>query len=332
MRFKPLEYTIEIVKGNSKKRALVTLKSASNALKSLKKSIHKLEPAVALLKARKGNIVVTGVGKSGFIGQKIAATLTSLGHRAAFLHPVEALHGDLGTVGEGDVVIAISFSGESQEVVRLIKYLKKDFNVEVLAITKNVSTPLGKLATIVLPLFIKDEGCPLGVAPMASTTATLVLGDMLAAALTEPKDFKKTHFARLHPGGGLALSLRTVGEVMTKGIGVPLVDESANFTMALVKMSEKHLGVTGVVHKSGNLAGIVTDGDVRRFLISKKFSIGAQVGLVMTKNPKTTESGMTLKDALALMEKYRITSLFVLRAKKPIGIIHIHDIIEGNII
>jgi arabinose-5-phosphate isomerase len=331
LRFKLLEYTIDEVKGNSKKRALIALQSSQKALKNLSKSLPALLKAVELVQQRAGAIVVTGVGKSGFIGQKIAATLTSLGHRSVFLHPVDALHGDIGTVGQGDVVLAISFSGESNEVVRLVKYLRKEFDVQVVSLVKSAHTSLGTLSDVVIPLLVTDEGCPLGVAPMASTAATLVIGDMLAAALTEPESFKKKHFARLHPGGGLALTLRKVHEVMKTGRAVPLVPNTVSVVEALDEMSKKHLGLTGVVNPTGRLTGIVTDGDVRRFLTSSRFATDSPVSAMMTKKPKSIGASASLKEALALMEKHRITSLFVLDKGKPVGVVHIHDIIESNV-
>ncbi len=320
--------------GNQRRRrALQTLESAQKALKMLPQSLPALLAAEELLRGRAGKIIVTGVGKSGYIGQKIAATLTSLGHRSSFLHPVEAFHGDIGAISVGDVVIAISFSGESMEVVKLAKYLRKEFDVKVIAVTKSTATTLGRLSDVVAPLNIKDEGCPLGVAPMASTTATLVLGDMLAAALTEPDTFKKDHFARLHPGGGLALSLRTVKDVMRRGEDMPIVASDRDIVFALNEMSKKKLGITGVVDKRKRLVGVVTDGDIRRFLAGSHFVRDAKVVVMMTRHPKSINSKATLKDALSLMEKYRITSLFVFdKTKQPTGIIHIHDIVEGTIL
>jgi arabinose-5-phosphate isomerase len=322
------------MRNGAKDRALETLKAEEQALKSLRKALDKtFVPAISILSSRAGRIIVSGIGKSGFIGMKIAATLTSLGQQATFLHPVEAIHGDLGFVSPGDVVIVISFSGESSEVIKLVKYLRRDFSVQVISITKSPSSTIGKLSDAVIEVPVKTEGSPHGVAPMASTTATLVIGDMIASALTSPKDFKKDQFARLHPGGGLSLTLNKVKDFMMKGNAVPRVADSTSFSEALKVMSDKKLGTTGVVDKRGKLVGIVTDGDIRRYLISTKFDPEVRVSQVMTKNPKTITSESTLKEALELMEKYRITTLFVKNSKDKIeGIIHIHNIVEGNIV
>lgn len=318
-----------------RERARETLRCEDQAVKMLARTTlnKRFDQAIALLSERQGRIIVSGIGKSGFIGMKIAATFTSLGHQAAYLHPVEAIHGDLGFVSPGDVVIAISFSGESLEIMKLVKYLRKDFDVKVIAITKNKNSSLGKLSDVVVEIPVKDEGSPHGIAPMASTTATLVMGDMFASALTSPKIFKKDHFARFHPGGGLTLSLRKVKEFMTKGVNVPLIKETATIIDALKKMSDKFLGVTGIVNKKGQLSGVITDGDIRRHLVSDKFDPSMMVSELMTRNPKSVSKEATLKEALELMENHRITSLFVNNGKKKVeGIIHIHDIVEGNVV
>ncbi len=315
-------------------RARETLISEEKAIKSLKSLVFgPLKKALDIIINRKGRIVITGIGKSGFIGMKISATLTSLGHKAIFLHPVEAIHGDLGFVSPGDCVIALSFSGESPEVIKLVKYLKAGFEVQIISITKNKNTTLGKLSDFVIELPIKNEGSPHGIAPMASTTATLVLGDMIASALTSPRTFKKGHFAKFHPGGGLALTLRQVSEVMTRGNDVPLVKDNWTLPKALKEMSIKILGVTGVVNEKKELVGVITDGDIRRYLLSRVYNRDVLVKEVMTKKPKTIESSSTLKKALEMMEKYRITSLFVhSKNKKVKGILHIHDILEEAVL
>lgn len=315
------------------KRAFVTLEAQIKGLSAIKKSfLNDSKKVLPILESRGGGIMVTGVGKSGSIAEKIAATLTSLGHRAYFLHPVEALHGDLGAVAFGDIVLALSFSGESQEVIKLVSYLKKDFGVKVIGFTKSSKSSLGKLSDAIMRVPVIDEGSPHGVAPMASTTTTLVLGDMVASALTSPETFKKGHFARFHPGGGLSLSLRTVSEVMSAKNNVPCVKEGSTFLEALKSMSGIVQGVTGVVNARGILVGVITDGDIRRFLSHKNYSHNMSLRQLMSKKPKAILSDSNLKDALAVMEKFKITSLFVLDDKKhPVGIVHIHDIVEGVI-
>ncbi len=315
-------------------RARLTLKHEINALRALNKVFYgSFGEAIALLNARTGRIIVTGIGKSGFIGMKMAATLTSLGHKSTFLHPVEAIHGDLGSVSAGDVVVAMSFSGESPEVLKLVKYLRKDFEVKIISIAQKRDSTLGKLSDVAIEVPVKNEGSPHGIAPMASTTATLVIGDMIASALTSPRKFNKGQFARFHPGGGLALSIRAVHELMTKGRDVPLVKKTDTLINAIKKMSGKFRGITGVVNVKEELVGTITDGDIRRFLKAGKYKDDVVVSAVMSGKPKIISKDDTLKSALVTMEAHRVTSLFVLDEKKiPIGIIHIHDIIEGNVI
>lgn len=317
------------MKNSSRERAITTLRNEQKALTALNKILDKnFDKAISLLSARAGRIIVSGVGKSGFIGMKMAATLTSLGQRAIFLHPVEAIHGDLGYVSPGDCVIALSFSGESPEMVKLVKLLRQDFDVTVISITKKRNSSLGKISDVTIELPVKEEGSPYGVAPMASTTATLAVGDLIASALTSPKVFRKDHFARLHPGGGLALSLKKVREFMTGGRDTPLIKDSKTVWDALAAMSKKVLGVTGVVNKKGILVGVITDGDIRRFLLSEKCDLNEPLVKAMSRKPKSISTDSTLEAALKYMEKYRITSLFVLNKRnKPVGIIHIHDIL-----
>jgi len=315
-------------------RAQKTLRDELAAVRALNnltgdKSLFK---AAKLLSKRKGRIIVTGVGKSGFAGMKMASTFTSLGQPAVFIHPVEAFHGDSGAVGAGDVVIALSFSGGSAEVNRVVKYLKDAFSVSVIGITGNDSSILASSSDVVLKLVVKKEGCPLDLAPMASTTATMVIGDMLASAITSPEQFKPHHFAKFHPGGALGLSLASVEEVMTREEGIPLVVATASFHDALASITEKNFGVTGVINARRALVGIISDGDVRRFLLKNKNSIEkAKAKDAMTKNPKIIKAGATVKDALNIMEQNKITTLFVLdKNKKPVGILHMHSIVGGT--
>ena len=247
-------------------KARQTLKATQNALASLSGSLSNLEKCAKFIKERRGDIIVTGIGKSGFVGQKIAATLTSLGQRASFLHPVEAIHGDIGALSDGDVLLALSFSGESKEVVKIVSYAAKHFRVPVVVFTESKHSSLGKLARCCVELKITKEGSPNEVAPMASTTAMLVLGDMLASMLTR-NDFKDDNFARLHPGGALGLRLNKVKDFMRTSKALPLVSESDSFSATLKAMSIMKLGATGVINARGKLVGIITDGDLRRFLL-----------------------------------------------------------------
>ena len=314
-------------------RAKFTLQQELLALTLLSKTIEKdLSRTIEILKQRKGRIIVTGIGKSGFIGMKISATLVSLGNSAVFLHPADALHGDTGVVSEGDVVLAISFSGRSAEVVKIVKYLKKEFRVNVISITGSKESPLAKLSDAHISIHVKDEGSPHGFAPMASTTTSLVVGDMIASALTSPHSFKKGQFARFHPGGGLALSMTMVDQVMMKGKNIPLVSDTKFLKDALAEMSGKSLGVTGVVNTKKELIGVITDGDVRRYIMENEYEVRGSVKKIMNIKPKFVSKNTTLKETLRIMEEFRITSLFVLNEKKqPVGIIHIHTILGDGV-
>ncbi len=324
------EYIIDAVKGNPKKRAEESLKSAEEALKSIRKSLSKLEKAATIVGSRKGEIIVTGIGKPGYIGQKIAATLTSLGHRAMFLHPAEALHGDIGVLSSGDALIALSYSGESKEVVKLVEYAKKHFSVSVISFTKSKSSSLGRLSDEVVDLHIKKEGSPENLAPMASTVAMLVLGDMLASMLTEAGF--KSHFVKAHPGGTLGLENTNIESIMKSGSHMPIVREVDSAKIVLKEMSSKKLGVTAVINSKKKLAGIITDGDIRRWLIAGGDPKKDIAQIIMTKSPKTLSPHSNLKEALKIMEDYRITTLFVTDNNFLRGVVHIHDIVEGNII
>ncbi|MBX4200287.1 KpsF/GutQ family sugar-phosphate isomerase [Candidatus Parcubacteria bacterium] len=301
-------------------------------LKSLRSSLTDLDKAETLIQARSGDIIVTGIGKSGSIAEKLASTLTSLGHRSLYLHPVDAIHGDIGALSEGDVLLALSFSGESKEIVRLSTYAKREFNVPVISFTRSQSSTLGRLSNVVVKVLVRKEGSPADLAPMASTTATLVLGDMLASMLTRD-NFKKDHFARFHPGGGLGLELKKVESLMKKGNALPKVKETDNARKVLKEMSDKSLGVTAVVDKNKKIVGAITDGDIRRWLLKKGDVIRSTAHEIMTRNPKVINSGASLKEALRTMEDHRITTIFVVdKSLKPQGVIHIHDIVEENIV
>jgi len=313
-------------------QALLVLKSEKTALLSLEKTLKASFPqAVSLLAKREGKIIVTGVGKSGFIAQKIAATLTSLGKQAFFLSPLDALHGDVGMVSVGDVCIALSFSGGSQELLKTVRYLKEYFKSPIIAITGNQKSVLAQLGDVVLFTAVKTEGSAHNLAPMASTTAMLVVGDMLAGALTSPKVFKKEHFARFHPAGTLGLELSTVEERMVKKTATPLVREFDTFTKALTVLNNARFGIVGVTNEKGILKGVLTDGDIRRALIKEGIPYKGEVRHVIGTHPKTIAKKTTLKEALLMMETYKITSLFVVDTdKKVVGLLHIHMILENS--
>ncbi len=309
-----------------------TLESEISGVTNLENSIPHIIEAIDLIQKRSGKIVVTGIGKSGFIGMKISATLTSLGHPSVFIHPVEAVHGDLGIVTKGDVLIAISFSGETKEVVRLVQYLEKSLEVKVVSITGCSTSTLATISESSIDIQIDNEGCPINAAPMASTAATLVVGDLLASGLTSPEVFEQKHFAQFHPSGSLGLSFTKVADVIQKDITLPLVEVSHSFHEVLVEMTDKKFGVTGVIDSKGTLVGIITDGDIRRFLLKEKNVENKTAQDMMTPNPRVITQEASLKEALSQMEEYKVTTLFLVSdERKPIALVHMHDIIENTL-
>ena len=283
--------------------------------------------AVSALKSIRGRVVATGMGKSGIIMKKIAATLSSTGTPSLFLHPAEAIHGDLGMITEDDAVIAASFSGTTEELMRLVEIVKR-LDVPLIAITGNAKSPLARNADIHLRVEIDQEACPLNLAPTASTTATLALGDALAMALLEARGFTPEDFAQLHPGGRLGKRLRRVRELMhADESSLPKVADSASLRSAIYEMSKKGLGITAVVDDDGRLVGCISDGDLRRLLESGDTILDLPAGECMTRDPRTIECGALASAALKLMEDHRITSLFVCDDQRTLeGVVHIHDL------
>lgn len=309
-----------------------TVEKEIEALKMMEDNFdNSLTQALDLLQNTKGRVIVTGMGKSGHIGRKIAATLASTGTPSFFVHPGEASHGDLGMLTDEDTVIAISNGGESKELSDILVYSKR-FGIPLIAITKNPQSSLGKAGDIVLRLPDDGEACPLGLAPTSSTTATLVLGDVLAIALMERKGFSKTDYKQRHPGGKLGAILQKVSDLMHTGDDIPLVSEDTMLQDALVVMTAKMLGCVGVVDDKGVLKGIITDGDLRRWLSADLLQ--KKVSDVMTKNPKTVGPDVLAAEALNIMNNTGkgITQLFVVQDdNKPIGIIHIHDCLRVGV-
>lgn len=283
-----------------------------------------LTKALDLLQNCKGRILVTGMGKSGHVGRKISATLASTGSPSFFIHPAEASHGDLGMITEDDVVIAISNGGESKELSDILTYCKR-YGIALIAITKNPKSSLGQNSSIVLKLPDHKEACPLGLAPTSSTTATLVMGDVLAIDLMKRKGFSEIDYKRRHPGGKLGAILRKVSDLMHTGDEMPLIGEDAIMQDALITMSSKMLGCVGIVNREGKLTGIITDGDLRRWMSPNLIS--EKVSKVMTKNPKTISPDVLAVEAVNVMNNTGrgITNLFVVENQKPVGVIHIHD-------
>ena len=308
-----------------------TIDREIEALRVLKDSLdNTLTKALDVLQQTKGRVIITGMGKSGHIARKIAATMASTGTPAFFLHPGEASHGDLGMVTTSDVVVAISNGGESKELSDILVYCKR-FNVPTIAITKNPQSSLGQNCDMVLKLPDNGEACPLGLAPMSSTTATLVMGDILAADLMVRKGFTAEDFKLRHPGGKLGAILRHVSDIMHTGDEMPLVDENAIMQDALITMSAKMLGCVGIINADGDLIGMITDGDLRRWMAPNL--IEEKVNKVMTKNPRTIRGEPLIAEAVNVMNNTGrgITNLFVVEGKKPVGVVHIHDCLRAGV-
>jgi len=310
------------------KLAVNTINREIESLEILKNNLDEnLSKALDLLQNTKGRVIVTGMGKSGHIGRKMAATFASTGTVSFFVHPGEASHGDLGMISDDDVIIAISNGGESKELSDILVYAKRH-NIPLIAITRNPQSSLGKNASMVLKLPDNGEACPLGLAPTSSTTATLVLGDVLAIALMKRRGFSEADYHQRHPGGKLGAILCHVSDIMHKGDEMPIINENAIMQEALLVMSEKMLGCVGIVNALGELEGIITDGDLRRWMSPDL--ITEKVIKVMTKNPKTISPDALVVDAINVMNNTGrgITNLFVIKNKKPIGVIHIHDCLK----
>lgn len=292
------------------------------------------EQAVRLILASKGRVVVTGMGKSGLIGQKIASTMASTGTPAFFLHPAEGIHGDLGMIMKGDVVIAISNSGETEEVVRILSIIKR-LGASLVAMTGNASSTLARTGDVFLDISVKEEACPLGLAPTASTTATLAMGDALAVALLLERGFNAEDFALFHPGGALGKKLiLRVEDLMHKGEATPLVPAGMLMREALFVITAKGLGITGVTDGDGALIGVITDGDLRRALEKGTDILGMAAGELMSRNPKRIGRTELAAKALQRMEEFSITSLFVFdddMGTRPVGVIHLHDLLKAGI-
>lgn len=307
----------------------------AEALTALADSINgEFERAVDMILASHGRVVVTGMGKSGLIGQKVASTMASTGTPAFFLHPAEGIHGDLGMIMKGDVVIAISYSGEVEEVVRILPVIKR-LGASLIVMTGNSASSLARAGDVFLDISVKEEACPLGLAPTASTTATLAMGDALAVALLVKRGFSAEDFALFHPGGTLGKKLLLkVEDLMHKGQSIPLVHSDTLMREALFEMTSKRLGIVGVTDGNGSLAGVITDGDLRRALEQGVDIINMAAGALMIRNPKRIAAADLAAKALQRMEQHAITSLFVFNNEnddKPVGIIHLHDLLKAGL-
>lgn len=310
------------------------IQNEANALLAMAERIDSsFERAVDLIMASKGRVVVSGMGKSGLIGQKIASTLASTGTPALFLHPAEGIHGDLGMIMRGDVVIAISNSGETEELLRIMPVVKR-IGASLIVMCGNKTSTLANVSDIFLDVSVHEEACPLGLAPTSSTTATLAMGDAMAVALLVERGFKAEDFAIFHPGGALGKKLLLrVEDVMHSGDEVPLVSETSLMKDVLFIISSKRLGVTGVADDNGMLVGVITDGDLRRALEDGYNILSLSAREIMKINPKKIARTDLAAEALRVMETCAITSLFVFGPDnaKPVGVIHMHDLLKAGL-
>ena len=309
--------------------AIQTINNEITTIEKLRDSLNKTyTQALDAMQNAKGRIIITGMGKSGHIGKKIAASLASTGTPSFFVHPAEASHGDLGMITEDDVVIAISNSGESKELVDILNYCKR-FGIKLIAITKNPNSSLGKAGDIILQLPNNGEACPLGLAPTSSTTATLVLGDILTAGLIQRKGFTKADFNQRHPGGKLGSILQRVSDLMHTDMSMPILNENSDMQRVLLEMTSKRLGCVGFVNEEGELTGMLTDGDLRRCLSAQ--ILEEKAINIMTKNPKTINKDILASEAIKILNEKKITNLFVVEDNKAVGVVHIHDLLKAGI-
>ncbi|WP_418640927.1 KpsF/GutQ family sugar-phosphate isomerase [Sulfurimonas sp. ST-27] len=318
---------------NYKTIAQETLNIEANTLLNAAKNIDDaFNKAVEIILACKGKLVVSGVGKSGLIGAKMAATFASTGTPSFFLHPTEALHGDLGMIDKNDVVIAISYSGESEELSSILPHIKR-FGIPLIGMTRDKHSTLGQYSDVVIQVVVEKEACPLNIAPTSSTTLTLALGDALAVALMKARDFKKSDFASFHPGGALGKKLFIKVKNLMKSDDLPVVSKDAKVKDAILKISEGRLGTVLITDNAGKLAALMSDGDVRRALLRDDFSLEDDVLKYATSDPMSIDDEeMLASDALVLIEEKKIQLLVVTDKDKKIqGVLHIHTLIEKGI-
>jgi arabinose-5-phosphate isomerase len=316
------------------KRAAEVLRlEADGILSTIERLDDHFVQAVALMRDCRGKVVVTGMGKSGLICRKIAATLASTGTPAFFLHSADALHGDLGMVMEGDVILAVSNSGETEEILKLLSHFKRN-RLNLIVVTGNPNSTLAKAGDVVLNVAVKEEAGALALAPTTSTTAALAMGDALAVVLLEERGFKEDDFASRHPGGtlGRRLLLR-VEDLMYRGDQMPLVEQDTLIKDALFEITAKRLGITGVIDGEGRLVGVITDGDLRRGLERRGQILELTSKDLMTRNPRTIAAESMATEAMNTMERYSITALFVVDqvGGQPRGVVHLHDLVKAGL-
>ncbi len=311
------------------KQARDVLKIEAQGILNLVERVgHEFEKAVGIILKAKGRIILTGMGKSGLVARKISATLSSTGTPSFFLHPAEAIHGDLGMVTGNDIVIAISNGGQTAEINTILPLLKK-MGTKVIAFTGNLESPLAKKSDIVIDVGVEREACPMGLAPTASTTAALAMGDALAVVLINRRRFGKDDFKKLHPGGNLGERLASkVREIMLTGARIPMVSAGSKVRLAIKEINDKKIGATLVVGEENELVGIISDGDLRRALVERENIHEMVVDEIMTPSPKTVDEGKTTAEALGLMELYGITHLVIADRRNHVkGILHLHDVL-----
>lgn len=280
----------------------------------------------------KGKLIVTGVGKSGLVGSKIAATLASTGTSSFFLHPTEAMHGDLGMIGKDDIVLAISYSGESEELIQILPHLKR-LNIPLISMAKDKNSTLAKYSDFFINISVEKEACPLNTAPTSSTTLTMAMGDALAVCLMKKRDFKKEDFASFHPGGSLGKKLFVKVSDLLRRDSLPIVSRETKLKDAIIVMSEGRVGSVVVVDEEKKVIAVLSDGDLRRALMNDNFSLNCKVVDIATMNPKTfNDENLLASDALQIIENYKIQLLIVTnKDKELVGLLHIHDLIEAGI-
>jgi len=312
--------------------ALRTLEAEGGGIDALRAALRNglsggFVAAVELIRKVEGRVIVTGMGKSGHVGAKIASTLASTGTPALFVHPAEASHGDLGMITKSDVILALSWSGETAELKNLTDYSRR-YRIGLIAMTANPDSTLGKAADVVLALPNAREACPHNLAPTTSSLMQLALGDALAIALLESRGFTAVDFGLLHPGGKLGALLKTVRDLMHTGAEVPLAPLGACMSDALIEMTRKGLGCVGIVDAEGLLVGIITDGDLRRHM--RNDLLDQRVEDVMTRGPKTVRPDQLISETLEVLNARKVTALFAIENQRPVGIIHVHDLLRAG--
>lgn len=313
----------------AKEVLLTEANELENASSSLGEEIGKI---VELVSNIKGKLIITGVGKSGLVGSKMAATFASTGTSSFFLHPTEAIHGDLGMVGKDDILLAISYSGESEELTKILPHVKR-FDIPLIGMAKDKNTTLGRYSDIFLSIMIEKEACPLGVAPTSSTTLTMALGDALAVCLMKKRNFQKEDFASFHPGGSLGKQLFIKIKDIMRDKDLPIVNAETKLKDAIVVMSEGRLGNVLIADNEGRLEGVLSDGDLRRALMQEGFSLENSVMAYASQNPRyITDENILASDAINIVEEHKLQHLVVTDENKIIkGVLHIHDLVEAGI-